>query len=95
VELKCPPAVEAAIFRNGGSLDPRPLADRITAHTLFVHAGRGHFDPDVYRAVAERMPDARVETADVGHLMLMEHPAFVIGQVERMLDRLEDQDSTG
>jgi pimeloyl-ACP methyl ester carboxylesterase len=96
VELKCPPAVEAAIFRNGGSLDPLPLADRIRARTLFVHAGRGHFDPALYRAIAERMPDARVETADVDHLMLMEDPAFVVGCVQRMLDQESPEpDSTG
>lgn len=90
VGLKCPPEVEAAIFL-GTPLDPLEVADRITAESLFVHAGRGHFDLETYRRIAARMPRGRVETADVGHLMLMEDPDVVVAAALRMLD----QGSTG
>lgn len=91
VELKCPPEVEAAIFRSGGTIDPLPVADRITADSLFVHAARGNFELESYRRIAARMPSARAESADVGHLMLMEDPNFVVEAALRLLD----QDSTG
>lgn len=91
VGLKCPPEVEAAIFRTGGSLDPLPVADRIAAESLLVHAARGNFDVDTYRRIAARMPRGRVESADVDHLMVMEDPDFVVQAALRLLD----QDSTG
>jgi pimeloyl-ACP methyl ester carboxylesterase len=78
VELKCPPAVEAAVFENGGTLFPLDEVHRVPAATLFVHAGRGTFSLDAYRLLAERMPRGRVESRDLGHLMVMEDPAAVI-----------------
>ncbi len=91
VGLKCPPEVEAAVFRNGGTLDPLPVADRIVAESLFVHAVRGNFEVETYRSIAARMPRGRVERADVGHLMVMEDPDFVAETALRLLD----QGSTG
>lgn len=88
VELKCPPQVEAWIFRSGGSLDPLPVADRILAETLFVHAIRGNFDVETYRRIAARMPHARVESEDVSHLMVMEHPQLVVERAARLLDQV-------
>jgi pimeloyl-ACP methyl ester carboxylesterase len=93
VELKCPPEVEATIFEYGGSLEPLPVAHRISAPTLFVHAARGTFEEHVYADVAARMPRARVESLDVGHLMLMEQPAVVVDALLRVAS--ETQDSTG
>ena len=78
VELKCPPAVEAAVFENGGTLFPLDEVHRIPVPTLFVHAGRGTFALDTYELLAERMPHGRVESRDLGHLMVMEDPADVV-----------------
>jgi len=78
VELKCPREVEAAIFDRGGSLDPFPHVHRVTASTLFLRAARGNFSRETYQALADAMPDARVEDADAGHLVPMERPDLVI-----------------
>jgi pimeloyl-ACP methyl ester carboxylesterase len=78
VELKCPPAVEAAVFERGGTLFPLEEVHRIQAPTLFVHASRGTFSVDAYRLLAGRMPRGRVESRDLGHLMVMEDPEAVV-----------------
>jgi len=93
VELKCPPAVEAAVFEYGGKLFPRDEVHRIDAPTLFVRADRGTFSLDAYRLLAERMPRGRVESRDLGHLMVMEDPRAVVEIALCFADA--DQDSTG
>jgi pimeloyl-ACP methyl ester carboxylesterase len=93
VELKCPPAAEAAVFENGGTLFPLDEVHRIRVPTLFVHADRGTFALDTYRLLAERMPGGRVESHGLGHLMVMEDPQAVVEIALSFADA--DQDSTG
>ena len=93
VELKCPPAVEAAVFANGGTLFPLDDVHRVPAPTLFLHAGRGNFAPETYGRLAERMPGGRVESRDLGHLMVMEDPGAVAEIA--LAFAAEAQDSTG
>jgi pimeloyl-ACP methyl ester carboxylesterase len=78
IRLKCDPTVEAAVFENGGTLDVFGLAAKIETRTRFLHAARGNFALDVYDDLARRMPDARVESLDVGHLFAMENPEVVV-----------------
>jgi pimeloyl-ACP methyl ester carboxylesterase len=84
--LKCDREVEAAIFGGGAMIDLYDRADRVTAEVLFLHALRGNFVRDVYDRLAAKMPRARVESLDVGHLFPMEAPAEVLAAVERLLE---------
>lgn len=78
IRLKCDPSVEAAVFENGGTLDVFGLASKIQTRTRFLHAARGNFSLDVYDELAGRMPHARVDSLDVGHLFAMENPEVVV-----------------
>jgi pimeloyl-ACP methyl ester carboxylesterase len=78
VELKCPGAVEAAVFEQGGSLDVHGLAPDVRAPTLLLWAKRGSFPRSAYEALVARMPDARIEDIDSGHLVPMERPELVV-----------------
>jgi pimeloyl-ACP methyl ester carboxylesterase len=93
MRLKCDPSVEAAVFENGGTLDVFALAAKIETRTRFLHAARGNFSLDVYDELAGRMPDARVDSLDVGHLFAMENPEVVVdyiaGVVGGVIDRVE------
>ncbi len=92
VGLKCPPEVEAAIF-DARPLEPLPVARRFGGPALFLHAGRGNFELAVYQEIADSMPRGRVESLDVGHLVLMEAPEVVVDAILRV--DAEAQDSTG
>ncbi|HVP30230.1 MAG TPA: alpha/beta hydrolase [Myxococcota bacterium] len=77
VELKCPGEIEATIFEENGTLDVFAHARRVAVPALFLWARRGDFPRPLYEAVAETMPDARVEDVDAGHLAVMERPDLV------------------
>lgn len=83
--LKCDREVEAAIFGGGAMIDLFPGASRVTAEVLFLHALNGNFVRDVYAQLAARMPRARVESLEVGHLFAMEEPDQLLSAVERLL----------
>jgi pimeloyl-ACP methyl ester carboxylesterase len=83
VELKCPAAVEAAIFAAGPDFDPWEVATRVKTPALMLWAERGDFPRRVYEEVASRMADARVRDVAAGHLVPMERPELV---VEAVLD---------
>jgi pimeloyl-ACP methyl ester carboxylesterase len=80
--LKCDPQMEAAIFEQGRSLDVFAIAPQIEARTRLLHAARGNFTRDGYDELAARMPDARVEVCDGGHLFPMEQPELVLERIE-------------
>ncbi len=86
LELKCSPEVEAAIFGASGAFDVFELAPAVTAPTLFLWAARGSFPRPVHEALAERMPRARLEAVDAGHLIPMERPDLVAEAVLRFSD---------
>jgi pimeloyl-ACP methyl ester carboxylesterase len=77
VRLKCDPAVEAAIFEAGPTIDPFTMAAGIDAPTRILHAQGGNFSRAVYDAFAARMPRAEVKTCAGGHLFPMEEPEKV------------------
>jgi pimeloyl-ACP methyl ester carboxylesterase len=87
VELKCPPEVEATIFELGPGFDPWPLPPRIAAPALLLRAARGEFPRAGFEAFARRMPRARVEDLDAGHLAAMERPDLVAAAVARFCER--------
>ena len=82
LELKCPGAIEAAVFAGSANLDLFALAPRVHVPTRFLWAERGDFPRPLYELIAASMPDARVETVACGHLVPMEDPDLVIAAVE-------------
>jgi len=84
LELKCPGAIEAAIFAGSWSTDIAALAPRVHTPALLLWAARGQFPRPLYETVAASMGLARVETVDSGHLVPMERPDLVAAAVERL-----------
>ena len=83
VELKCPGEVEAAIFEGGGDVDVMGQFDRLEAPTLIAWASGGNFPRIHFEELADRMQRGEVITAEVGHLIPMEQPEWVVRQVLR------------
>ena len=83
VELKCPGAVEAAIFAGGGEVDVAALARGVATPALWLWAALGSFSRERYRALAASMARARVETLVAGHLAPMERPELVAEAIVR------------
>jgi pimeloyl-ACP methyl ester carboxylesterase len=80
-ELKCPGAVEAAVFGNSGQVDVDYWARRVDAPTLWLWASKGNFDRATYEGLAAVMDEGRVATIDAGHLAPMERPEVVVEAV--------------
>jgi len=83
VELKCAPEVEATVFEAGGAFDIFALAPAVTAPTLFLWASHGSFPRAMHEDLAQRMPHARVETVEAGHLAPMERSDLIAEAVLR------------
>ncbi len=83
VELKCPGEVEAAIFEAGAGVDVMGKLGRLEAPTLIVWASGGNFSRVHCEELAARMQRGEVITAEVGHLIPMEQPEWVVRQVLR------------
>jgi pimeloyl-ACP methyl ester carboxylesterase len=81
VELRCPAAIESAVFSQSGGLDMEDLARRATVPTTVLWARSGDFPPAVYQRVFGAMTDARIVPVDSGHLIPMERPDFVVAAV--------------
>jgi pimeloyl-ACP methyl ester carboxylesterase len=81
LELKCPGAVEAAVFSGSSSIDVFARARAVSCPTLFLWAERGDFPLPLYEMVAASMPNARVERLACGHLVPMERPDLVVDAV--------------
>ncbi len=82
--LKCPGAIEAAVFAGSAGLDVFALARRVTTPAVLQWAERGDFPRPVYDAVASLMAHARVETVAAGHLIPMEQPDAVVAAVRAL-----------
>lgn len=82
VRLKCDPAVEAAVFEGGRSIDPYALAREVPVKTTLLHAAEGNFSRDVYDGLAALMSDATVRTVAGGHLFPMENPELVLDAID-------------
>jgi pimeloyl-ACP methyl ester carboxylesterase len=74
IELKCPGAIEAAVYESGKRFDAWRDAARLTRPALLLHAGRGNFP----RVLAERLvagsPSIELRSLDEPHLMAMTRP---------------------
>jgi pimeloyl-ACP methyl ester carboxylesterase len=87
VTLKCPSAVEAAVFEEGRALDVLALADGHPTPTLWMRAGRGSFPADWCRSLAAQMRACEYLDLDVGHLVVMEQPEVVAREALRFASR--------
>jgi pimeloyl-ACP methyl ester carboxylesterase len=85
VELKCPGAVEAAVFEQGEALDLAAWTQGLAQPALWLWAERGNFPIALYEALAGSMARARVERVAAGHLIPMERPELVAGAARRLL----------
>jgi pimeloyl-ACP methyl ester carboxylesterase len=85
VELKCPGAVEAAVFSRGDAVDLAAWARGARPPALWLWAQGGNFPRPLYERLARSMRAARVETAPAGHLVPMERPDLVAEAALRLL----------
>jgi pimeloyl-ACP methyl ester carboxylesterase len=85
VELKCPGAVEAAVFAQGEALDLPAWVRGLAPPALWLWAERGNFPLPYYQALAASMRAGRVERAPAGHLIPMERPDLVADAALRLL----------
>jgi pimeloyl-ACP methyl ester carboxylesterase len=85
VELKCPGAVEAAVFEQGEALDLSAWTKGLAQPALWLWAERGNFPLELYEALAGSMARARVERVPAGHLIPMERPDLVAEAARRLL----------
>jgi pimeloyl-ACP methyl ester carboxylesterase len=83
VALKCPGAVEAAVFAGSEGFDIFARVRGVATPALFLWAARGSFPRSVYEELAASMRAARVETLDCGHMVPMERPEWVVEAVCR------------
>lgn len=81
--LKCPSAVEAAIFDQGRALDVMEITRGHPTQTLWIRASRGNFPADWCRTLAGSMQACTYRDLDVGHLVVMEQPDLVAGEALR------------
>lgn len=86
VELACAPEVEAAIFEMTGTVDLFERAPRVNVPVHIVRAAGGFFPPDLFQALAARLPRGTLSDLDGGHLLPMEMPEVVADMLIRELD---------
>ncbi len=84
--LKCPGAIEGAVFGGSLRLDVAELARRVHTPTRFLWAARGYFSRAMYEALAASMPSATVDDVDTGHLVPMEASELVAAAALQCLD---------
>ena len=85
VELKCPGAVEAAVFEQGENFDLALWTKGLAAPALWLWAERGNFPLALYEALAASMRAARIERVPAGHLIPMERPELAADAALRLL----------
>ena len=82
VTLKCPGAVEAAVFVNGRGLDAVGAAARVRCPATWLWARQGDFPRALYEGAVAAMENARIVDVDGGHMVPMEAPERVAGALE-------------
>jgi pimeloyl-ACP methyl ester carboxylesterase len=89
VRLKCPPFVEAAIYRQGLVHDGFTRLGRVGCAVTIGRGGRSlAVDLDVAQAQVDELPEARlVPFPDLGHFGPLEAPGRVAEEVARTFDR--------
>ena len=78
LELKCPGAIEAAVFGSSSTIDIFALAATVEVPTTVMWAEHGDFPHAVHDALAKAMRHGRLVEVAAGHLVPMENPALVV-----------------
>lgn len=86
VELKCPGAVEAAVFAGSEGVDVFSMVRGVATPCLWLWASQGDFSRPVYEELAASMAEARVEPVESGHLVPMEQPERVVEAALRLAE---------
>jgi pimeloyl-ACP methyl ester carboxylesterase len=86
LELKCPGAVEGAIFAGDQGMDILRVAADATVPVRILWARRGDFPRALYEAMVASMSEADVVTVEAGHLVVMETPDIVVDEVVRFVE---------
>lgn len=81
VELKCPGAVEAAVFENGQGLDALASAAEVRCPAIWVWARGGDFPRALYETAVAKMKSARIVDVEGGHMVPMEAPERVLASL--------------
>jgi pimeloyl-ACP methyl ester carboxylesterase len=74
IELKCPGAVEAAVYESGRRFDAWADAARLTRPTLLLHAGKGNFPRVLAERLAQSSRSIELRGLDAPHLLAMTIP---------------------
>jgi len=74
IELKCPGAVEAAVYESARRLDAWRDAAALTRPALLLHAGKGNFPRVLVERLADRAPAIELDSLEAPHLMAMTCP---------------------
>jgi pimeloyl-ACP methyl ester carboxylesterase len=83
VRLKCPPEIEARVFRDSHAFNPWPLVERFRAPVLLL-GGKNDDRPawKQIRRLSRTLPDARlIEFDDHGHFLPMENAALTVERI--------------
>ncbi|UCE84565.1 MAG: alpha/beta hydrolase [Deltaproteobacteria bacterium] len=83
VELKCAPEVEAAVFARGNTMNLFDEVDGARVPACIAWARHGNFARDVYASLAAKLPNARIEDVDAGHLFPLERPELAADLIRR------------
>jgi pimeloyl-ACP methyl ester carboxylesterase len=86
IELKCPGAVEAAVYENGGGFDPWPEVAKLRVPGILLHGGRGSFPLAFIETFCAQADALECRSLDVGHLLPMLAPDLVADEVLAWLD---------
>lgn len=81
VRLKCPPEVEAHIFRTTGSYGPLDYAPAVNVPVQLIRAAQGFFPAEFFRLVASLFPKGEYLEMAGGHMLPLEVPDLVVAQV--------------
>jgi pimeloyl-ACP methyl ester carboxylesterase len=78
LELKCPGAIEAAVFGCSSTIDIFALAAQVTVPATVMWAEHGDFPRAIHEALVQTMGAGRFVEVATGHLVPMERPELVI-----------------
>lgn len=81
VELRCPPAVEAAIFDAAPRFDLFASIPGLKVPTLWLHAALGNFPPERIERARRLSACIEVDSLARTHLMLMESPREIADRI--------------
>lgn len=79
--LKCPGAIEAAVFGASPTVDLFALAPRVAAPVHVLWAQRGDFPRPLHESLAAALPHGTLTAVPAGHLVPMEDPGLVLAHV--------------